>query len=150
VLREQLLRTPPGGQEAAPERLHQEQAALAREREQRFGRGAIGRQRLLAQHRLAGRQGQACVLGVRAVRAGHIDDVHLGVGAQGLDVGRSGTAPVGREGLRLGRIARCDALQALPGQHRKGIGEAPRDAARRDQSPAQHGRRPQAVVRRWA
>ena len=102
--------------------------------EQLLAVGAVEGQRLLAEHGLAGREGQPGVLEVERVRAGDVDDVDVGVGHQRVvrRVGAGGVVAVrrGRSASADSRRARADGRDAGVRHGAEVRGEVAGDAAR--------------------
>ena len=131
---------PDHGVARRPHRLHQEAVVRGGEPDHRLGLGGVEGQRLLAQHVLAGLEGEPGVVEVQGVGGGDVHDVDGGVGDQlGVGpVGRGAAVRVG-EGLGGGERAGADRHQLGAGGDGQVLGEAVGDAAGREDAPA--GRR---------
>jgi hypothetical protein len=115
--RQQLAQPNHVRQKARPHRLHQKHAARPCGRDHRLGLASIDRERLLAQHRLAGFQAHERVIVMQRVRSRHIDRVDIGVTRQR----RVAAMPARRAkslAKRLGRLSR-----ARPNRRQIGIVE---------------------------
>ncbi len=125
------------GMAVHPHPLHQEHPALGGEVHELPGLRCVERERLLAQHRLSGRQAEPRGRPVRGVRCGDVHHIDVLVGGQRGPVAvRPGDAEAVGEGLR-GRLA--------AGRHRHHLGirhllqisrERGGDAARRQYAPS--------------
>ena len=127
-----------------PHRLHQEQSTLAGELDHLFGVGGVKGECLLAQHVLAGVEGQPRVLEVQRVRRGDVDDIDVRVvdqfGVRRVRA-RLRTAVRRGEGTRTVEAARTHGRDARSRRRLEVLGETTSDLAGGQNAPAGLGGR---------
>ncbi len=131
----QLLRPHVLGREAQLLGVHQEHSRLRAGGDHLVGLRQRARERLLADHVLAGRRGRNRDVAMQVVGGADADDVDVRLLDQRPVVGVvAGDAVLGREALGVPRSRRGDAAQAGGGHRLERLGVALGDEARPDQS----------------